>query len=104
MLDLNKDIRSLSDFKRDTATLMRKMKKHGRPLVLTVNGRAEVVVQDAAAYQRMLDLAARAEAVLAIRQGLSDLEAGRVRDARQALDRMQAELGIPPKDHRVGTR
>lgn len=95
MLEISKDIRSLSDFKRHSAGLMKRIKKTGRPLILTVNGRAEVVVQDASAYQKILDLAERMEAVQAIRQGLKDVEEGRVHDAREALERLRAELGIP---------
>jgi len=34
--------------------MMKQIKKSGHPLVLTVNGKAEAVVQDAASYQRLL--------------------------------------------------
>jgi hypothetical protein len=50
MLDLTNDIRSLSDFKRTTTDLMDQLRKTGHPLVLTINGKAELVVQDAEAY------------------------------------------------------
>ena len=55
MLDLANDIRSLSDFKRNTVDLLDRLRKTGHPLVLTINGKAEVVVQDARAYQALLD-------------------------------------------------
>ena len=55
MLDLANDIRSLSDFKRNTVALLDRLRETGGPLVLTVNGKAELVVQDAAAYQALLD-------------------------------------------------
>ena len=51
MLDLANDIRSLSDFKRNTVDLLDRLRKTGHPLVLTINGKAELVVQDAEAYQ-----------------------------------------------------
>ena len=51
MLDLASDIRSLSDFKRNTVELLDHLRKTGHPLVLTINGKAEIVVQDAAAYR-----------------------------------------------------
>ena len=54
-MDLSKDIRSLSDFKRNTAPLLERMEESGQPLVLTVNGKAKLVVQDAASYQKLLD-------------------------------------------------
>jgi PHD/YefM family antitoxin component YafN of YafNO toxin-antitoxin module len=40
------------------------------PVVLTVQGRAAAIVQDAAAYQRLRDIATRADAREGIRQGL----------------------------------
>ncbi len=46
------------------------------PLVLTVNGRAELIVQDAGSYQALLDRLERAETVAAIRQGMEQLERG----------------------------
>ena len=60
MLDLANDIRSLSDFKRNTVDLLDRLRKTGHPLVLTINGKAELVVQDAEAYQALLD---RVEAI-----------------------------------------
>lgn len=50
MLDIANDTRSLSDVKRITLELLEHLKKTGNPFVVTINGRAEVVVQDAEAY------------------------------------------------------
>ena len=55
MLDIANDIRSLSDFKRNTSELLQRLKKTGHPLVPTINGKAEVVVQDAEAYHELLE-------------------------------------------------
>ena len=81
MLDLANDIRSLSDFKRNTVELLDRPRETGHPLVLTVNGKAELVVQDAAAYQALLD---RVEATEGIQRGLADVKAGRTKPARKA--------------------
>ena len=54
-MKLTRDIHSLSTFKRDTAKLVRQLKKTGQPVVLTVNGKAELVVQDAESYQKLLE-------------------------------------------------
>jgi hypothetical protein len=61
------------------------MKESGNPLVLTVNGKAEVVVQDAAAYQRLLQLAERAVMMEFPREAKADADAGQVVDAREFL-------------------
>ncbi|MBC8166195.1 MAG: type II toxin-antitoxin system Phd/YefM family antitoxin [Bryobacteraceae bacterium] len=55
MLNIGEDIHPLSDFKRKTGQLMEQLKSTGRPVVLTLNGRPEVVVQNAIAYQVLLD-------------------------------------------------
>jgi len=53
--DLSEDIHALTDFKRQTPEYLTKLKATGRPVVLTVNGRPELVVQDVSAYQALLD-------------------------------------------------
>ena len=55
MLNLENGIESLTAFKRDSASMLKRLHRSGEPVVLTVNGKAEVVVQDAAAYQRLAD-------------------------------------------------
>jgi PHD/YefM family antitoxin component YafN of YafNO toxin-antitoxin module len=65
---------------------MKDVKKTKKPLVLTINGKAEAVVQDAEANQRLLDIAAQADAREGIRQGLEDVKKGRVRAAREARE------------------
>ena len=65
-----KDIESLTTFKRNTTEYVKKIKKSGNPLVLTVNGRAEIIVRDAESYQRILDLLDRAETIEAVGERL----------------------------------
>ena len=88
------DIQSLTDFKRNTAKYLKKMKKSKGPVVLTVNGRAEIVVQDASAYQEMLERVERAETVVALRQGIEEFERGEGRPAREALEELRRKHGI----------
>lgn len=83
MINIATDIDSLSNFKRRTPDFLRRMKKDGHPMVLTVNGKPELVVQDAAAYQRMLETIEHLEAVAGINAGLADLAAGQTRPAHE---------------------
>lgn len=85
MIDLSKDIRSLSDFKRNSAALLDQMEQSGRPVVLTVNGKAKLVVQDATSYQKLIDALDYTEAVDGIRRGLDDVKHGRTQPAREAF-------------------
>jgi prevent-host-death family protein len=99
MLNFERGIDSMTNFKRQTAEYLERLHKTGEPVVLTVNGRAQVVVQDAAAYQKLLEAAAKAEreeTVAAIREGLADVKAGRTKPARAALKSLAKKFGIPP--------
>ena len=95
MLDITKDIQSLTTFRRRSGDFMKQLRKSRRPVVLTVKGKAAAVVQDAHAYQRLLDIAARADAAEGIRQGLEDAKKGKVRPAREFFGEFEAEHGIP---------
>jgi PHD/YefM family antitoxin component YafN of YafNO toxin-antitoxin module len=95
MPDSCKDVHSLSSFKRNTNTLLQRLKQTRRPMLLTVNGQAEVVLQDAEAYQELLELAERARAIEAVRRGLDDVEAGRTQPAAEAFEEIRRELQIP---------
>jgi prevent-host-death family protein len=94
MVNLSQDIHPLTDFKRNTSDFISQMKKTRRPVVLTVNGKATLVVQDAESYQQILDRLERFEVVAAIRLGIAAAEEGRVKPARQALPELQEKLGI----------
>jgi PHD/YefM family antitoxin component YafN of YafNO toxin-antitoxin module len=74
---------------------MKQLKKSRRPVILTVKGKAKAVVQDAGAYQRLLDIAARADVYEGIRQGLDDVASGRTRPAKQVFDDIRRQHGIP---------
>jgi len=85
MLKLD-DIYSLTDFQRNTREHVQRLRECGRPSVLTVNGRAEVVVQDAASYQALVDRIERAEAILAIQEGIESAARGEGRPAREMFE------------------
>jgi prevent-host-death family protein len=95
MLDITKDIQPLTTFRRRSGEFLKQLKKSKRPVVLTVNGKAAAIVQDAAAYQRLLDIAAQADAAEGIRQGTEDARKGRVRPAREFFAEFEARHGLP---------
>ncbi|MDK2409392.1 type II toxin-antitoxin system prevent-host-death family antitoxin [Aphanizomenon sp. UHCC 0183] len=70
MINLSQDIQSLSTFKRNTNELINQMKETGNPLILTVNGKAELVVQDAASYQKILDHIKQLETIIETKKQL----------------------------------
>jgi len=89
MIDIKKDIQAMTTFRRNPGKFMKHLKETKKPLILTINGKAEAVVQDAQAYQRLLDIAAQADVHEGIRQGLEDVKTGRVRPAREALEKFR---------------
>jgi len=74
---------------------MKQLKKTKRPVVLTVKGKAAAIVQDAQAYQHLLDIAARADSEEGIRQGLENARQGKVRPAKEFFADFEAAHGIP---------
>src|SRR5450631_721548 len=95
MLDITSDIQSLTTFRRRSGDFMKQLKKSKRPVVLTVKGKAEAIVQDAEAYQRLLDIAARADLYEAIRQSLDDAAQSRTRPAKEVFNRIRRRHEIP---------
>lgn len=93
-MKLTRDIQSLSTFKRDTAKLVRQMKKTKEPVILTVNGKAELVVQDAESYQKLLEAKERIEAIEGIKRGLDSMKQRRGKPATEFFHEFFAEKGI----------
>ena len=75
MIDL-REVRSVTEFQRNIKEYVGRLKETKTPLVLTVNGRAELVVQDAGSYQEMLDRLEHAETMAALRRGLEQAKRG----------------------------
>lgn len=91
------DIQSLTAFKRNTTEYVKKIKKTGNPLVLTVNGKAEIIVQDAESYQRMLELLDRAETIEAVREGLESVRQGKTISLAEFDKEMRKKIRAPKK-------
>lgn len=94
-MDITQDIQALTTFRNNSAAFLQQLKKTKRPVVLTVNGKAAAIVQDAEAYQHLLDLAARADAKEGIRQGREDIAKGRTRPVQEFLESFRREHDIP---------
>jgi len=71
------------------------MRGSSRPLILTINGKAELVVQDAASYQKLLDRVDELEALESIKRGLADVEAGRVTPLSWFEGEFRKKRGLP---------
>ncbi len=81
-MHISEDIRPFADLEQNASEVLEQLRKTGRPIVLTIEGKADAVLMDAKTYEKhlraanMLRLLAPAEA---------DIAAGRVRSARSFL-------------------
>ncbi len=91
---ITRDIQSLSEFKRHTAKYLQQIEETGEPLILTVNGRARYVVQEAAAFEEYLRHKDYHEAVGGVRKGLDEMRRGEGRDAADAFAEFEGKHGI----------
>jgi prevent-host-death family protein len=85
-LSLTQDILSVTEFKKSMKDTLDQVHKTHRPIVLTVNGRADAVVVDAQDYERQ-----QAELELArnIMQAEKEYAAGKARPARTFLKELK---------------
>jgi PHD/YefM family antitoxin component YafN of YafNO toxin-antitoxin module len=94
MIDLTEGIDSLTNFKRNTPAFLDRLRESGQPVVLTINGKAKLVVQDAASYQQFLEIIDRLEALEGIQRGLDEVKAGK----GKPIDQVDKEIR---KKHRI---
>jgi PHD/YefM family antitoxin component YafN of YafNO toxin-antitoxin module len=95
MIDLDKGIDSLTNFKRNTTAFLDRLRESGKPVVLTINGKAKLVVQDALSYQQLLETIDRLEAIEGIRRGLAEMRAGKGKPLDQVDKAICKKHGIP---------
>ncbi|MDB5318480.1 MAG: prevent-host-death family protein [Phycisphaerales bacterium] len=93
MLKIN-DITSLTEFQRNAKAHVKRLKRTGRPEVLTINGKPEVIVQDAASYQKLVDAAELAHTLPALRASLKEADRGEGVRAATVLAQLREKLGI----------
>ncbi|MDB9310996.1 type II toxin-antitoxin system Phd/YefM family antitoxin [Aphanizomenon sp. CS-733/32] len=89
------DIHPLSEFQRGAKMFLNKLKETKSPIVLTVNGKAAAVVQDAESYQKMIDRLEVLESVAKIRKSINEFEQGEGMPLNQAFAEFKEKYGIP---------
>jgi prevent-host-death family protein len=93
MFDL-REVRSVTEFQRNLKSYVGKLKKKKTPIVLTVNGRAELVVQDATSYQALLDRLESAEIVAACRESMAQFDRGEGIPLEEAMKSVREKLRV----------
>lgn len=95
MINLSRDIHSLTDFKRNTTEFVQRLKQTKHPLVLTVNGKAELVVQNAESYQKLLDAVELLETLKGIKLGLEQMNRGKGQKVEDFFNQLFDQLDNP---------
>ncbi len=91
------DIQSLTDFQRETRKNIIRLKRTGRPAILTVKGQAELVVQDARSYQKLLARVEEAERQAELMRSIGEYRAGHMEDAETVFDDLEARYSPKAK-------
>jgi PHD/YefM family antitoxin component YafN of YafNO toxin-antitoxin module len=95
MLD-TRNIYPLSDFQRNAKGFIAQLQESRKPIVLTVNGKASIVIQDAGAYQELLDALEVEKSAGVVGDRMRQFsEDGIDYDAKEGLEKLRGELGIP---------
>ena len=95
MLD-TRNIYPLSDFQRNAKDFISQLKDSQKPIVLTVNGKASVVIQDAESYQALLDALEIERSAATIQQRVKQFAIDDIdEDAKDALENLRGDLGLP---------
>ena len=94
MLNITQDIQSLTSFKNDTAKFISNLKKTGRPMILTVNGKSEVVIMDTSFYQKIQNQLELEQTMAEINRSLDDFENGRYSSAEEVFKSLRKRSKI----------
>ncbi len=87
-IDISQDLESLTNFKRDSSGVMKQIRKTGRPVALTVNGKAKAILMDPAAFQYMVD---SLRSFGAIGRGLAEAKRGEGVPVDEFFDELDKE-------------
>jgi prevent-host-death family protein len=93
MIDLQKEINSLSNFKRNTSDFLEQLKSTGKPIVLTINGKAEIVIQDAGSYQKLMEIAEKLETIELLKPAINEMKSGEGETAEKVFAELLKPVG-----------
>lgn len=92
MLDIRNGIRSLSDFKQNSADILKYIKKTHSPAILTINGKAEAVLLDPDSYQEMMNKISSLETANKIKTALVEMENEEGIPAQKAFQKLRKKI------------
>ncbi len=94
-MNIIRDIQTLSEFKKNASKLVKQVQETKQSIVLTVNGQAVAVVQDAESYQNSLNDRELAESVDVLKERISKLRKGGERiPAEEVFSKISKKYGV----------
>ncbi len=84
-IDLEADIKPVTDFRANSAAMLEQIRESGRPIILTQRGRSTAVVLDIRRYQALVD---ELDELRDITRGIADADAARVVEHEEARKRV----------------
>ncbi|MBP0030016.1 type II toxin-antitoxin system Phd/YefM family antitoxin [Roseofilum sp. Guam] len=94
MLNLSRT-RSLDQVQEAVPAILDELKTDKTPIVITIDGKAAAVLQDAESYQNLLDKLESLETIVGIRKSLEEFEQGQGISIRQAWEEFQQKYDLP---------
>jgi PHD/YefM family antitoxin component YafN of YafNO toxin-antitoxin module len=91
---LPENIHPLTDFLRHHKRHLQRLKRSRRPSVLTLNGKAQLVVQDAKAWQAMMEAMEAVEARKGVGDGIGSMERGESQPAEAVFAKLREKRGF----------
>jgi len=92
MLNVDSGIRSLTEFKQNSSEILASLKKTHTPTVLTVNGRAEVVLLDPKTYQEMVEKIYLVDSARRIEESVSRIKDDEGVDAKEVFKNLRKKI------------
>ena len=93
MATRSSDITNLTEHRQNLRAHLNRVKRTGRPLYITTNGKPEAVVLSAKAYDHLAELAEIEATVAMMRRSEADIKAGRVQSLDDAFANIRKRIG-----------
>lgn len=75
--------------------LLHQLRKSSQPIVVSINGQAELRVEDQESYEKLLSLVDRLETIAGVRRGLEDVKEGRCRPVQEVFEELRRKYELP---------
>jgi antitoxin YefM len=90
-IQLDQDIKSVSEFRAHTTSYINQVKETKRPLVLTQHGKSSAVLLDVAEYEKLID---KLEVIQEVRSAQREISKGKGIEHGEALDMLLGRLDV----------